>query len=446
MKFLAALLLLATLAACVGPAPEPVDEAAVVEPAICRVGHNGAAVHAERGIGGTGAPATTQFSARTQFSDRGIGGTGIVGVVTGFASVCVDGLEVRFDKNAAVSINGSAATAMQLRVGQLVVIKASGVANASDTVARAQLISVRYEVSGPIEAIDTSSGAMTVAGQRVAVLPTTWVAGRTGVGNWISVSGLRRPDGTIVASRLDRARIGALAVRGQVIRERDTTRIGGLVLHGSPVDTVKVGTFVAIVGRYGNAAAEVTAIEPDLLAEDLGGYFGASVHQVIVQALVRVERGMVWLNNDQKFKAGPAVQGIGSSYRNAIVWLERSADGAFSVTALHYSNYRAQPKQGRSKAGGRGAGGMAAPPDARPGPATDAEPENATDDNNDFDFTSPTASPTDAPATNAAPFPAEPSAVGELIADQRSDLPPGAMSIRKFAVGGALIEHPGGRP
>jgi hypothetical protein len=432
MKFLAALLLLATVAACAGPAPEPVDEAAVVEPAICRVGHNGAAVHAERGIGGTGAPATTQLS------DRGIGGTGIVGVVTGFASVCVDGLEARLDKNAAVSINGRAATAVQLRVGQLVVIKASGVVTASDTVARAQMISVRYEVSGPIEAIDTSSGAMTVAGQRVAVLPTTWVAGSTGLGNWISVSGLRRPDGTIVASRLDRARIGALAVLGQVVRERDTTRIGSLVLHGSLVDTVKVGTFVAIVGSYANAAAEVTAIEPDLLAEDPAGYFGASVRQVILQALVRVERGMVWLNNGQKFKAGPAVQGNGSSYRNAIVWLERSADGAFSATALHYSGYRAQPKQGPSKAGGRGAGGMAAPPDARPGPATD--------DDNDFDFTSPTASPADAPAPIAAPSPSEPSAVGELIADHGSDLSPGAMSILTIAAGGAGIEQPGGHP
>jgi hypothetical protein len=33
MKFLAALLLLATLMSCAGPAPEPVDDTEVVEPA-----------------------------------------------------------------------------------------------------------------------------------------------------------------------------------------------------------------------------------------------------------------------------------------------------------------------------------------------------------------------------------------------------------------------------
>src|ERR1700687_2638762 len=103
MRVLAALLFLATLVSCAGPTPEPVDEAAVVEPGVvCRVDHNGGPVVVERGIGGTGAPA------KTHLSDRGIGGTGIVGVVTGFASICVDGLEVRLDKTASVSINGSA--------------------------------------------------------------------------------------------------------------------------------------------------------------------------------------------------------------------------------------------------------------------------------------------------------------------------------------------------
>ncbi len=45
----------------------------------------------DRGIGGTGAPASGPV-----ISDRGIGGTGIVGVVTGFGSVFVNGLEVAY--------------------------------------------------------------------------------------------------------------------------------------------------------------------------------------------------------------------------------------------------------------------------------------------------------------------------------------------------------------
>jgi hypothetical protein len=87
---------------------------------------------------------------------QGIGGTDIVGVVTGFALICVDGLDVRLDKTGPVSINGTSAAAGQLRVGQLVVIK---------------------------------------------------------------VSGLRQSDETIIAIRLDDVRVGTLAVRGQINRE-----------------------------------------------------------------------------------------------------------------------------------------------------------------------------------------------------------------------------------
>jgi Domain of unknown function (DUF5666) len=416
MKLLAALLLLATLVSCAGPTPEPIDEAAVVEPGVvCRVGHNGGPVVTERGIGGTGAPA------KTQLSDRGIGGTGIVGVVTGFASICVDGLEVRLDKTVSVSINGSAATTRQLRVGQLVVIKASGPVTASDSVAQAQTVSVRYEVSGPIEAIDTSSGAMMVAGQRVMALPSTWVAGRFGPGDWIIVSGLRRSDGTIMASRLDRARVGALAVRGQVSREHDTTRIGSLALHGPTVATLRAGMFISVAGRYQNGAAEVTAMDEDRLFEDPAGYFGISTGQLIVQAFVQVERGMVWLNNGQRFKAGPDVQGKGGLYRNAIVWLERRTDGSFIVTGLHYTNYRAQPKDAPSRARGHGGGGLILPPDAPPEPPTDAAPASATDGENDVDGATGPASyppPGDTPISNVAPSQAGPFADRAFIAHQ----------------------------
>jgi hypothetical protein len=47
----------------------------------------GRPVIADRGIGGTVTPAEGQIF------DWGTGGTGIVGVATGFASICVDGVE-----------------------------------------------------------------------------------------------------------------------------------------------------------------------------------------------------------------------------------------------------------------------------------------------------------------------------------------------------------------
>src|ERR1700690_592414 len=75
---------------------------------------------ADRGIGGTGAPA-----AGPAISDRGIGGTGIVGVVTGFGSVFVNGLEVAYAATTPVTVDGVPDTDAALRVGQLAAIVAS---------------------------------------------------------------------------------------------------------------------------------------------------------------------------------------------------------------------------------------------------------------------------------------------------------------------------------
>nr|WP_294544413.1 DUF5666 domain-containing protein [uncultured Rhodopila sp.] len=400
MKYFGALLVLLTLACCAGPQPEPPDEAIVFEPgAVCRVGHDGGPGIADRGIGGTGGPA------RTRTSDRGIGGTGIFGVVTGFASVCVDGLEVRLDKNLPVTVNGAAATAKQLRAGQVVAIEAGGQETAAHSVDQVRMISVRYEVSGPIEAVETAAGAIVVAGQRVMLLPTTWMAGRFAPGDWTTVSGLRQPDGTVMASRLDRGRVGMLFVRGRIVQEGDTTRIGGLVLHGPPVTIVKAGAFVSIAGRYVDRAAEVRSIDADPLSENPAGYFGDSARQVILQAFVRVHRGMVWLNNGRSFQAGAGVQGKGSVYRNAVVRLERTASGAFIATELHYTAYRAQPADAPARSKGHGAGDLVLPPEAPPGPPTDTPPPDLPDVNNginDAPDIFPYPSPGEAVISNAA--------------------------------------------
>jgi hypothetical protein len=367
-RYLGAILLLAALVSCAGPAPEPVVEAAVFEPGmVCRVGRNGGPAVAERGIGGTGA------AAKARVAERGIGGTGIVGVVTGFASICVDGLEVRFDRTVPVFIDGTAATPAQLLVGQLVVIKAGQSVSGPGQYAQARTIAVRYEVSGPVETMDDSTGTMTIAGQRVVVLPTTWMAARPGIGNWIAVSGLRQPDGTIVASRLDRGRIGAFAVHGQISRERDTTRVGSLALYDPAAATVKPGTFVSVVGKYRNGLADVTSIDADLLLEDPAAYFGIATDRLVVQAFVRVEGGNVSLNNGPHFKAGPDVHGNAGAYRNAIVWLQRTAAGVFTATELHYTNYRAQPNEAPVRSGGgRGATERVAPPDMSSTPRVEA--------------------------------------------------------------------------
>ncbi len=376
MNRLAALMLAAGLAGCAetppasAPAAGPVAEAeAVVQPGVvCHVGPDGGPVvddsaggdraagsgraprpglsEAERGIGGAGTPG--------QIADRGIGGTGIVGVVTGFASVCVDGLEVRYDGSVPVDINGTAATAGQLRVGQVVVVRATesapGPSGGSLQPPKAQAISVRTEVSGPIEAVELGSGAVMVAGQRVVIPATAWGASRFGLGDWAAVSGLRQADGTILASRLDPATPGALLVRGPVSKDGGAPRIGSLTLAGEATNGLHAGDFVTVSGGYTRGAATVSAVTPDALSADPVAYFGPSVNHVVVQAFVRVEHGAVWLNNHLKVPAATGVPAQAAASGDAVVSLRRAADGTVTATELRYTRYRAESRDSTAAA------------------------------------------------------------------------------------------------
>jgi len=204
----------------------------------------------------------------------------------------------------------------------------------------ARMISVRHEVSGPIEVVDAGSGALVIAGQRVTVRHAAWGAGRPSVGDWVSVSGLRQVDGTLEASRLDRAPVGTLMVRGRVSRSSGTLRIGSLVLSGPTAATATPGQFVTIEGRYRAGAAEVTSVAPDRLRTDPAGYFGDAVNGLIVQGFVRVGHGMVWLDDGPGIPAGPGVRAVSGAYRDAVVSLRRGADGGLTATSLRYADDR----------------------------------------------------------------------------------------------------------
>jgi hypothetical protein len=363
MRHWLSLLLLAVLSACAetppsAPAAVNPIKAEVVQPgAVCRVGPDGgpiggpAPVVAERGIGGTGGPNQLQMTAgqmvarsepasaaaSEQVADRGIGGTGIVGVVTGFASICVDGLEVQYDSTVPVDIDGHAATPTQLRAGQVVAIQAAGPANAP----QAKAISVLTEVAGPIEAIELGSGAVMVAGQRVIVSPSVWGATRFGLGDWAMVSGLRQADGTIVASRLDSDKPGGLMVRGSVSVDGGTPHIGALVLDGPATSSLHTGDSVVVSGSYSHGVAHIEAVAPDGLSSNPTSYFGGSVDRVVVQAFVRVNHGTIWLSDHLKVSATAGVQAQSAASGDAIVSLERAPDGSFAATSLRYTGYRA---------------------------------------------------------------------------------------------------------
>lgn len=292
---LAALLFLALLASCVPGAPPGTTSPASVGVPFAP------SSQADRGIGGTGAPGGTGgTSGLTQSAERGIGGTGtpggtgapggtgIVGVITGFGSIFVDGLEIGYDSATPVDIDGASGSANALRVGQVVAIEAEGPPSAL----KARNVAVRYQVSGPVDALTESGQMLHVAGQSVAI--DSRLAGNASLqpGAWVAVSGLRRPDGTIVATRIDPRPAGRVSVRGLLVRGPDgRLGIGGLHLAPAPGLAALDGQYVQVSGSYADGRLTPRSVAPDRVASDPFAHFGPHVQRLVVESYFHAEGG-----------------------------------------------------------------------------------------------------------------------------------------------------------
>ena len=371
MRVRIAWLLLSLLVAACEPAPVPL---APLQAGFsrCRVGPDGAMPVVERGIGGTGAPAIRQADRglggtggpavreadrglggtgapairqadrglggtggpESQAADRGIGGTGIVGIVTGFASVCVAGLEVALDPRVPVDIDGVAAGLEGLRAGQIVAIAAETRAGLPVAVR----ISVRHEVSGPVEAVlSAEPGLIQVAGQRVQVPRSALGGGTIRTGDWVSVSGLRGPDGDVIASRLDPRAPGKVLVRGPLFILDGERAIGGLPVRTRRDPGDIAGTYVVSSGDYATGAMTAETILPDLVAGNPAAFFGPGTGQLVLQGHARIDGGTVAIAGGLRatVASGTAVPFMQGG--PVVIVLRTRPDGALVATAIRPS-------------------------------------------------------------------------------------------------------------
>jgi hypothetical protein len=180
-------------------------------------GIGGTGAIAEGGIGGTGAPPDGGVGGTGAIAGGGIGGTGhtgvaVVGTITGFASICINGLEVHYTPALQVVANGLPSSVAELAVGQVVTIEAAGIGGQADELAGGR-VSILNAVAGPVGSIDNTARSLVVLGQTVLVTAQTLIADPTGIktfdflqtGGLVRVSGLRLANGDIVASRIETA-------------------------------------------------------------------------------------------------------------------------------------------------------------------------------------------------------------------------------------------------
>jgi len=239
----------------------------------------------DQGIGGTGMMRTDPAPERPLGEgDRGIGGTGVIGTIRGFGSIVVNGLRIAYPADAVVTVDGEPAKVGDLRIGQVVQAVATRAAvrpDGSDGGLVTGRIDVVTEVVGPVEAV--APGRLVVLGQRVF---TAGLTGEWALGGRVAVSGLRRPDGIIVASLIEPRGSGPDRVVGPVRRgERGVAMIGNLQLEG--VGVPPPGKRALVAGEAANGILRVTN-------SAFAGYpFPPGLRQVSIEAYVgRVGAGI----------------------------------------------------------------------------------------------------------------------------------------------------------
>jgi hypothetical protein len=233
-RTIAALALLAALvggaapAAADGPCRDPARPTPGAGPSQDREGGIGGTGLGgdDSGIGGTGLGGDDSGIGGTGIrgDEDGIGGTGIFGTVTRVGGLCVNGLPIEYGDELQVWFSGVAGTTADLAVGQVVWVEATERSGRLE----AQKISIVSAVVGPVTAVEPGVGLIEVSGRAVEVPEVAIVFGSPAgleaglspfaMGEVVAVYGLRRPDGRVIASRIDRAQ--GLAAQARLVEPR----------------------------------------------------------------------------------------------------------------------------------------------------------------------------------------------------------------------------------
>jgi hypothetical protein len=179
----------------------------------------------------------------------------------------------------------------------------------------------------------------------------------------VAVFGLRRTDGVIVASLVQKRRDSATRVAGLLERDRDGMRIGGLRLAG--VDPALVGHRVQVEGQAAQGVMQISRARLD----DFSDLSGAS--HLLIEAYVRrtaagLQLGSGYLAHDtSRFQPANDVRVVVNAVFDAASGLRvesiQSVD-KFPGATLQGPGHPGQgPGQGPGQAPGPGQGGPSVP-------------------------------------------------------------------------------------
>lgn len=208
----------------------------------------------------------------------GSGGTGLMveveGVITGFASICVNGLELHYAPSIPVTLHGQAATPKELAVGLVVRALARG---QGDQLA-VQRVQVRHLLVATIQGIDP--GELHAQGRTISLSPDAVLPSGLVPGAKVAVSGFVGTHGHAVATRLDVVPGDTPdSLTGEVTRDaRGELSVDGVVLEGHLPKLVP-GDTVRAEGRFAQGRMYITRVEREARV--------MPVDRVVIQGSIR---------------------------------------------------------------------------------------------------------------------------------------------------------------
>lgn len=263
------------------------------------------------GAGGNGAGGNGAGGAR-KTPRGGIGGTGIVGTLTDFGSLLVNGLVVETGARTRVTDAFRARDLSALAIGQSLTVEAESAPLFGSDTADAVYEAIRVHISHPVIGLVTDVGpagqTARVAGVRVVREPGA--LGRFVPGTRMAVSGLWRGR-EVVASRVEPAAAGPDVLAGEL--GADGRSIGGLALVPGNAALPGAGTFATVFGRSGPSGFAVEQVTPGRFT----GVAGALVSLSVEGYLEPIAKA-----------PGFAISGLGHSFDEAASLRALAADRA----------------------------------------------------------------------------------------------------------------------
>lgn len=302
------------------------------------------------GIGGTGGMGERPRAPQ----DRGIGGTGLYGRITGFGSILLNGARVRYPATARVRLFGRTVRPQAMKIGHVVGITAAGTADRFET----GQIEIDHLVAGPVEARGWFSGGFTVLGQTIQPLAGAEIPE---AGEWVAISGFRRPDGGIAASLIEPAMDRIARLTGILRAAPGGGFVLGSLTVAGPGLAPRLGQRVALEGVAQAEGLAVTAIR-------LAPVIAPRAGRLLVESFLRREgdrviaaEGLISArftgDTDALDVTRPQVLALERGPGGALLARVAAEAGGDAAGGLGATGGRGSPGSGAPGLGGRGGGG-----------------------------------------------------------------------------------------